>query len=66
MFHLIGNVVAVKLSHRRTTSSDVGLVSDSSPPHTRVTSTIPHMHASSVSETQNRQDDDVVGDNHRW
>jgi len=31
-----------------------------------VTSTIPRMRTSSLSDTQNRQDGDAVGDIHRW
>jgi len=59
------NSVIVKSTNQHTMTFDAGSSSDSSPPQTRVISTIPRMHASSLSDTQNRQDGDVIGDIHR-
>jgi len=68
MFRPIKKSDGIKLTrplHRTTTSND-GSPDDSSPRQTKVTSTIPRMHALSLSYTQNRQDGDAVGDIHRW
>jgi len=62
-FRLIENSDGIKLT--RPCCCNATSDNNSSPPRTRMTSTIPRMHASSLSDTQNRQDGDAIGDIHR-